>query len=232
MAGTWKEDTTENGHTSIEFITKKVLKLKEEDSIKPEWFIVKNFETTINNISNWNHDALKIKFPLIWWCDASVRNYRCGIGVYCPSLKINKSVRLNDNCPINQAEIKAIEHCAKLTVDKNIKNENIIIYSDSKSALESINRGYINSVTIKECILQLNELSKQSNKITLCWVPSHQGILGNSIADKLAKDSLESNEITQMPIATKSFDEIIKKWELKEANLKLNEAKKGTIFGL
>ena len=34
-----------------------------------------------------------------------------------------------------------------------------------------------------------------------------------------------------MPIGTKSFDEIIKKWELKEGNLKLDEAKKETIFG-
>ena len=48
MAGTWKEDTTENVHSSIEFIVKKVFKKKEEDSIKPEWFIDKNFETLVN----------------------------------------------------------------------------------------------------------------------------------------------------------------------------------------
>ena len=41
MVGTWKEDTTKNGHTSIEFITNNVLKLQEKDSIKPEWFIKK-----------------------------------------------------------------------------------------------------------------------------------------------------------------------------------------------
>ena len=107
MAGTWKEDTTGNGQSSIEFIATKVLELNEEDLMKPEWFIDKNFKTMINHKSNWNHDAVKIKDPFILWCDASVKNDRCGIGVYCPQLKINKSIRLNDNCSITQAEIKA-----------------------------------------------------------------------------------------------------------------------------
>ena len=67
-----------------------------------------NFKTIINHKSNWNHDAMKIENHLVYWCDASVKNDRCGIGVYCPQMKINKSIRLNDNCSINQAEIKAI----------------------------------------------------------------------------------------------------------------------------
>ena len=231
MAGTWKEDTTENGHSSIEFIAKKVLELNEEDSMKPEWFLEKKIETMINHKNNWNHDAIKIKNPIIFWCDASVKSDRCGIGVYCPQLKINKSIRLNDNCSISQAEMKAIERCANIMVDKKIRNKNVIIYSDSKAALEAINKGYINSITIKDCILKLNKLAKESNKITLCWVPSHQSILGNTIADKLAKDSLECEVSVQVPISSKNFDQIIKKWEMKEANLILDKVKKGKIFG-
>ena len=85
---------------------------------------------------------------------------------------------------------------------------------------------------MKDCIQRLNELVNESNKVTLCWVPSHQGIIGNSIAEKLEKDSLECSEISiQLPIGIKNFDEIIKKWELKQANLKLDKVKKGKNFG-
>ena len=115
--------------------------------------------------------------------------------------------------------------------DKNVKCRNIIIYSDSKSALESLNRGYIYSTINKDCILKLNELAIESNKVTLCWVPSHQSILGNLIADKLAKDSLECEISIELPMGRKNFDEIIKKWELKEANSKLKKTEKGTTFG-
>ena len=83
-------------------------------------------------------------------------------------------MRLNHKRSINQAEIKAIEQCAKLTADKNISNKNILIYSDSKSALESLNIGYIFSITTKQCIIKLNELAIRANKTTLCWAPSHQ----------------------------------------------------------
>ena len=77
----------------------------------------------------------------------------------------------------------------------------------------------------------MNLLAKERNIITLCWVPSHQSILGNTIADKLAKDSLECEVSVQVPISSKNFDQIIKKWEMKEANLKLDEVEKGTVFG-
>ena len=73
-------------------------------------------------------------------------------------MKISKSIRLN--CYINQAEIKAIECGVNRLTIRNVNNKNIILYTDSQSALESINRGYINSVTMKDCILWLNELAK------------------------------------------------------------------------
>ena len=96
--------------------------------------------------------------------------------------------------------MKAIECCANFMADKKIRNKNIINYSDSKAAIESINKGYINSIMTKMCIIRLNELAEKSNKITLCWVPSHQSILGDTIADKLAKDSLECAVSVQVPI--------------------------------
>ena len=73
----------------------------------------------------------------------------------------------------------------------------------------------------------------RANKTTLCWVPSHQGILGNSIADKLAKDSLEYEISIELPIGTRNdeIDEIIKNWETKEANLILDKVDKGKTFG-
>ena len=47
--------------------------MKEEDTIKPEWFIDKNFETLVSQKNNWKHDAIKIKNPLIV-CNDNVPN--------------------------------------------------------------------------------------------------------------------------------------------------------------
>ena len=56
-------------------------------------------------------------------------------------------------------------------------------------------------------------------------------IWGISIADKFAKDSFEYKISIELPIGSRSFDEIIKNWETKEANLILDKVDKGKTFG-
>jgi len=51
-------------------------------------------------------------------------------------------------------------------------------------------------------MLALNKLN-EINKITLVWIPGHQGIYGNEVADDLAK--LETLEITAKQIVGVPF---------------------------
>ncbi len=84
-----------------------------------------------------------------------------------------------------QAEIEAIKQCAINLSDKNYTSRNIIIASDSKSALQALNNYKVTSFQIWACIQVLNLIGKK-NEVQLLWVPGHSGIFGNEMADELA----------------------------------------------
>jgi len=60
------------------------------------------------------------------------------------------------------------------------------IYSDSQAAIKSIYSTSTNSRIIADCRRSLHEMASQ---FTICviWVPGHRDIVGNSIADELAR---------------------------------------------
>ena len=84
------------------------------------------------------------------------------------------------------AEVQAINCCATLNLDQNIRNRTIYINSDSKSALEALQSSEITSKTVLETIKSLNSLGKW-NKLKLRWIPAHKGLDGNEMADSLVK---------------------------------------------
>ena len=50
-------------------------------------------------------------------------------------------------------------------------------------------------------ITQILDLIQQSSiELTICWVPSHSGIQGNEIADKLAKEAITIETITNISL--------------------------------
>ena len=78
----------------------------------------------------------------------------------------------------------------------------ITIYTDSTSAINAFNKKTLKSHTIKQCIEELNKLSK-TNKVSVEWVPGHSNYEGNEIADKLAKEgknkTIENNNTYRIP---------------------------------
>ncbi|KAI8119285.1 hypothetical protein CVS40_9192 [Lucilia cuprina] len=83
------------------------------------------------------------------------------------------SFRLNDECTILQEEISAIK-------------KDIRIYTDSQAAIKSLTGVYSASKLVQECRESLNEMARHS-RITLISVKEHGDIMGNNIADILAK---------------------------------------------
>jgi ribonuclease HI len=63
----------------------------------------------------------------------------------------------------------------------------IHICSDSRAAIAALAKTTTESSSVWACMQVLEKLSK-SNKVTLMWIPGHQGILGNEEADRLAKE--------------------------------------------
>lgn len=76
--------------------------------------------------------------------------------------------------------------CARLLLSKETKKRRINIYSDSKAAIGALAKTTTESSVVWDCMQALNSLGER-NSITLVWVPGHQGIQGNEMADSLAK---------------------------------------------
>ncbi|KAL7723990.1 hypothetical protein ACLKA6_001959 [Drosophila palustris] len=82
----------------------------------------------------------------------------------------------------------------------------INIYSDSQAAIKSIASTTSKSTSVSKCRRSLHEMAELFD-ICLVWVPGHQDIQGNCIADELARRGttdtlLPDKEDISMPLAT------------------------------
>ena len=67
------------------------------------------------------------------------------------------------------------------------KGHPIHIYTDSQGALKTLKGHKFTTMLALECRDKLQQLAS-SNPVTVSWVPGHQGIEGNEIADRLARE--------------------------------------------
>ena len=90
------------------------------------------------------------------------------------------------------AEIAAIEtslHYIKTYFQTfPARKQNIVIFTDSKSALDGLNNDPTNNEEFKKILLETHELIETYGvEIAMQWIPGHSDIPGNDIADTLAK---------------------------------------------
>ena len=106
-----------------------------------------------------------------------------------------------------------------------------IIFSDSKSALESLKSPGPRNPLVLDIINYIHTLST-INEIIFCWLPSHIGIKGNEVADREAKEAL-ALDVSDVAIISSDFKAPILKlllarwqqhWEALDRN-KLREIK-------
>lgn len=117
------------------------------------------------------------------YTDGSKSADHCGIGIFSTMKQI--SVRIHIENSIYSTELYAIYTAINEIAIKSDKTK-FIIFTDSKSAIESINNNYSENPIIQLIQSLLHKLRKI---IIFCWVPSHIGIHGNEKADELAKHS-------------------------------------------
>lgn len=145
-----------------------------------------------------------------YYTDGSVKDGRTGIGVFNDSFSICQ--RLPDNLSIFTAEAQAIF----MSLRKGIQIGNAFaVFSDSYSVLSAIYYGNTDHTIITRI---LNILYHSSIDISLCWIPSHCGVLGNEQADRLANRASARPNISVIKYPRKDFLNIVKtkiraKWQ-------------------
>ena len=124
------------------------------------------------------------------YTDGSKTNAGVGFAAIFPN--IVKSGNLTQEASIFTAEMYAIKMAVEQIVQGTDENRQFTIFSDSKSALLSLNSVRPLSPIVDE-IKALNHRANEENKIiSLCWVPGHVDIQGNEKADKAAKEAISA----------------------------------------
>lgn len=122
----------------------------------------------------------------VWFTDGSGQNSRFGAGIYGPEREHRESISLGKLSTVFQVEVMTILMCAEILTTVRESKKNIIICSDSRAAIEALIKPYTESTLVWEGMQALTRLGRNKN-IILSWIPGHQGIHGNEVADVLAR---------------------------------------------
>ena len=139
----------------------------------PEYSVVIPERIEWQNVEN-----LLRQHDLVWYTDGSKTKDGVSLGIYNKSMQISISTSRGNLMTVYQAEILALSKCIETMLEKQIKDKNIVICSDSKSALLTLKKDCIQSKIAHDCSLKLNKLAKD-NKITLMWVSGQNNIEEN-----------------------------------------------------
>lgn len=128
--------------------------------------------------------------------DGSKSSGVSGAALYDSASGYGERFKNLSNVSIMSMELFAISEALtyiKYHINSHLK---IVIYSDSKSALQHIvscsqgNRGTAIAYSI---LRKLEEFSVNNIQIVLQWIPSHIGLYGNEVADQLARLAVSDN---------------------------------------
>ena len=102
-----------------------------------------------------------------------------------------------------QAEVLAISEVAKNLLLGKMHNQNIVVLVafDSQAAIKALIKSTVTSITVLNCIRNLNHLGKQ-NHVSIAWIPGHAGVHGNEVADYVAKSGSKSKIHDSKPFIT------------------------------
>ena len=114
-----------------------------------------------------------------------------GVGSAAVFPNTRETLKLPTQATIFTAELTAIKMALKRAKDQ-IGNS-FTIFSDSRSAVQAIQRLNNNHPLVVDIYEILIELTSDNKTIRFCWSPSHVGIHGNEVADTLAGEVANSH---------------------------------------
>jgi ribonuclease HI len=107
-----------------------------------------------------------------------------------------KIIKLNNEATVYQAELAAIKEALIWTSENstNLSTPFVNLFSDSLSGLQAITKFVQQNPYIQSIQTQLIQL-KRTLTLNLFWIKGHTGIVGNELADALAKEATKKEQI-------------------------------------
>jgi len=131
-----------------------------------------------------------------------------------------ESMYLGKKASVFQAEVTAIEAAVRWCVTNCDKDTEVLIRSDSQSAIQALHNPATRSAIVQACQQVLRQ-AKENLRIAIKWVRGHADNTGNELADSLAKEGSNMNPDTvgpELPIPMSEIkrslkDHFVAKWQ-------------------
>ena len=160
------------------------------DRIKKTKIFERNFKRQIMDKKNairsesvLNQNIVKV------YTDGSKLDGRVGVGFYAeyPNNSPKQAFfHLGIYNTVFQANVLAISEVAKNLLWEKMHNQSIVVLVDRQPAIKALIKCTVTSITVFNCIRNLNQLGKQ-NHVSIAWIPRHAGVHSNEVADYVAK---------------------------------------------
>lgn len=181
----WSPNSYKKGHTVFQGDLPDGLILNmSTDVLAPETIFTNETELEIPDKGTYKPSRRGIE----WYTDASKTSEGTGAAVYGQRPREMQKFSLGKHTTVFQAEVYAIKKCVEANIARGYIGKPIKILTDSQAAIKALINPKTTSRLVKSCKLKINHLAL-GNQLTITWVPGHEGIEGNEIADRLAKEA-------------------------------------------
>ena len=141
-----------------------------------------------------------------------------GAAFVIPSLDIREGFKCNPILSVFTTELIAIEHAINWIIENNTPDS--VIFTDSLSSVQALHAGKSRTRPdkINRILTLLDSAKSKGYVIKIEWIPSHEGIAGNEMADFTAKNAMINGvEDKTRPAKTEIYSVINKaimtKWQ-------------------
>ena len=95
---------------------------------------------------------------------------------------------------------------------EKMRNQSIVVLVDSQAAIKEPIKCTVTSITVFNCIRNLNQSGKQ-NQVSIAWIPEHAGVHGDEVADYVAKSGSKSKIHGPEPFITVPYSSVRRVFE-------------------